>query len=329
MKYKNNYLKIKVLHQLTLTVGLLFVASCTQPLNKGIKYIAENNYLELTDLLNNNDFNDDEIQELLKESVKGYHFIYNTNNEISISIEERKIISLLISKSKNPNINLENGTGIIFWAIIQKDLEIFRELINHDLININFSDNNKNYLANYPLNKLNENDFNTLVDKGLNICIDDFKDLSETKHPLYDALSDLSYERIQKLLSNIDKEQISKLNWNPMDALFRRYNNQYLQNQEELNRKLYFVLKTYGIELNSIKDNGRTLLHNAVDSGDIVILEDIITSGVDVNSKIDGEYTAYFYAVLRFGAGPGRNEKPVLAEITELFDKYGYIHIDY
>lgn len=131
------------------------------------------------------------------------------------------------------------------------------------------------------------------------------------------------------VLNEINVDQLKQLKWNPFEAVFHRYSNQTLLNEEDNNKKIYLKLKELGVPLDTQYSYGGTLLHNAIYTGDVEILEDILKAGVDVNAKIQSEYTAMFYAGLHFGAGPGREAQPILKEIEKLFKKYGYIEIEY
>lgn len=319
----------KITKRLLIIVIVILFYSCTNIMSKAEKYITNNNYDSLELLLDENDLTSDQIRTLLNLSLSGYKIDYKSNNKIIVEKSRIKIIGLLISHSEDPNVLLEDGSGILFWALKLEDKSLFQMLIDHKNIDLNITDKHQNYLVSLYFKNIDDDLFDVLLRRGINFCHKNLNELPSEDHPFNYALHSFPYKDLARIIEDIKPEDIAQLKWNPMNLLFQRYWNQTLLNQEENNRKLYFKLKSLGVPLTYVNEVGGTLLHSSISSKDLIIMKDLLEAGVDVNSKVDGIYTAFYYAVLQYGSRPGKIEDPIIHEIQKLFNEYGYIHVDY
>lgn len=324
-----NTIKLSMFKGLLALYLFLILFSCSTNIEKAENFIVSNDYQNFKNIYESSSFDELQKNELIELILAEYTVNYKRFEKITIDKSKRDIINMLIASIENPNITLKDGTNILFWAYRHEDKEIFNTLINHRNINLDIIDEHENNLSFIHLSNLDDQTFDTFINGGLNYCNESFSNLINQDHPLYHILYKTPFDKCIKVLNTLNKKDIQNLKWNPMYELFHRYDNQNLKNEIAFNTEIYLKLKSLGVGYNSFREDGGTLLHSAVETGDLLIIKDLLDNGIDVNAKLFGEYTAFFYAVKRFGAGPGRSANPILKDIEQLFSEYGHVPINY
>lgn len=127
----------------------IILVSCTDSyyIKKALKTIDEGNLSLVSDLISEGKIETVRIDELLEYSLRNESINYTNMKNKIISNEKIEIITFLIEKCSNPNIILNDGSGLIFWSFTLKDDRIFKTLLGRSDININLEDEFDNNFA--------------------------------------------------------------------------------------------------------------------------------------------------------------------------------------
>lgn len=290
--------------------------------------IDDNNSNKFMEQITKINLEDDDIKELLEYILVGESVDYSIKGYQDIDFNKFDIITTLIGNSNDPNILLEDGSHIIFWSLRFKDTKLFKALVNNKNTNFNIKDKRQyNLSLLLRFNEMSIGLIKTMLQNGLNVASLEVSRLEKKKHPLYKIIYSLESKKVIEVLNFVSDKNI--FGWSIYDPLFDRYRNNKIKNVDDGNYLIFKTMKERGFNLKYTTPDGATLLHQGITTADIRIVRDLLDSGVDVNAKYKGEYTAMFYGGLELGGGPGREKNPMWDDIKDLILENGYVPIDY
>lgn len=316
--------KLFYLNLFIIVTSLLLISCSTSNLVSDGKKAFDNGDLDLVEnLLMNESINQEIIDSILIYAIESEYSKYLENLK-HYDKDKVKIISTIIQKSNNPNYIMSDCKYILSWALKIGDDEFIESLVSNKQIDLTLIDSkNKPFVYYVRINKIDHKTLSLLLDRGLEYTPILYNTLKRKDHPLHKAIYSYDLEKVQLVLKSIDEGTEKNINWSPFNSLFRRYSNNTIDKTG--NFKLFELLVNKGFKLDFVKDNGKTLLHDAVETGDLRILSAILNAGIDVNKKDQFGNTAMFYCSMRWGAGPGKEADPIFFEIEELFKRFGFV----